>query len=138
MHNGTYRNIKVNIFRSVIMFEKLVKSKPLMRIITAVLIGCAVILTLSVFSKSKDGRRQIIDMDGSSEERLASVLSGIKGAGDVDAAIEYGQDGKVVGVIVTAEGARIPAVAQNLSKGVATLYDIPVSSVIVFEKEQEE
>ena len=77
-------------------------------------------------------------MDGSSEERLASVLSGIKGAGDVDAAIEYGQDGKVVGVIVTAEGARIPAVAQNLSKGVATLYDIPVSSVIVFEKEQEE
>ena len=120
------------------MFEKLVSKKTLTGLVTLLLIGSILIMALSIFSQNKDGRRQIIDMDGSSEERLASVLSGIKGAGDVDAAIEYGQDGKVVGVIVTAEGARIPAVAQNLSKGVATLYDIPVSSVIVFEKEQEE
>ena len=120
------------------MFEKLVSKKALRGLVTLLLVGAILIMALSIFSQNKDGRQQIIDMDGSSEERLASVLSGIKGAGDVDAAIEYGQDGKVVGVIVTAEGARIPAVAQNLSKGVATLYDIPVSSVIVFEKEQEE
>ncbi len=120
------------------MFEKLVSKKALRGLVTLLLVGAILIMALSIFSQNKDGRRQIIDMDGSSEERLASVLSGIKGAGDVDAAIEYGQDGKVVGVIVTAEGARIPAVAQNLSKGVATLYDIPVSSVTVFEKEQEE
>ena len=120
------------------MFEKLVSKKALRGLVTLLIVGAILIMPLSIFSQNKDGRRQIIDMDGSSEERLASVLSGIKGAGDVDAAIEYGQDGKVVGVIVTAEGARIPAVAQNLSKGVATLYDIPVSSVIVFEKEQEE
>lgn len=120
------------------MFEKLVSKKALRGLVTLLLVGAILIMALSIFSQNKDGRRQIIDMDGSSEERLASVLSGIKGAGDVDAAIEYGQDGKVVGVIVTAEGARIPAVARNLSKGVATLYDIPVSSVIVFEKEQEE
>ena len=138
MHNGTYRNIKVNIFRSVIMFEKLVKSKPLMRIITAVLIGCAVILTLSVFSKSKDGRRQIIDMDGGAEERLCSILSNVKGAGKVEAMIEYDTGGKVSGVLVTAEGAGNPVVAKDLTEGVACLYNIPVSSVIVFEKEQAE
>ena len=120
------------------MFEKLVSKKTLTRLVTLLLIGSILILTLSIFSQRKDGRRQIIDLNGSSEERLASVLSGIKGAGEVETVIEYGQDGKVVGVIVTAEGAWSSSVAEDLSNGVATLYDIPVSSVIVFEKEQGE
>lgn len=120
------------------MFEKLVENKLLMRLVTILLIGCVVILTLSVFSKSKDGRRQIIDMDGGTEERLCSVLSGVKGAGEVDVVIEYGDDGKARGVIVTAEGAGNPVVQKNLKDGVAALYDIPVSNVMVFEKEQEE
>lgn len=120
------------------MFEKLVSKRALTGLITLLLIGSILILTMSVFSQGKDGRRQIIDMDGGSEERLASVLSGIKGAGDVDAVIEYGHDGKVTGVIVTAEGAGNPSINNNLTNGVATLYDIPVSSVIVFEKEQGE
>ena len=38
---------------------------------------------------------------------------------------------------LTAEGGANPVVANDLTKGVATLYRIPVSSVIVFEKEQE-
>lgn len=134
----SYSGIKTNIFRSVIMIEKIVSGKALARLLALILIALIVILTLNIFSEGKDGRRQIIDMDGSSEERLASVLSGIKGAGEVDAVIKYDEDSKVVGVIVTAEGAGNPTVANNLTKGVATLYDIPVSSVMVFEKEQEE
>ena len=43
----------------------------------------------------------------------------------------------MTGVILTAEGGANPVVANDLTKGVATLYRIPVSSVIVFEKEQE-
>lgn len=120
------------------MIEKIVSGKALARLLALILTGLIVILTLSIFSAGKDGRRQIVDMDGSSEERLASVLSDIKGAGEVDAVIKYDEDSKVVGVIVTAEGAGNPTVANNLTKGVATLYDIPVSSVMVFEKEQEE
>lgn len=120
------------------MFEKLVSGKHAARFLALVLIGLIVILTLSIFAESKDGRKQIIDMDGGSEERLASVLSGIKGAGEVDAVIKYDENSNVTGVIVTAEGAGNPTVANNLTKGVAALYDIPVSSVMVFEKEQEE
>lgn len=120
------------------MFDKLVSNKMLVRLITLLLIGCVVILTLSVFSKSKDGRRQIIDMDGGTEERLCSVLSGVKGAGDVDVVIQYGSDGMASAVLVTAEGAGDPVVAKYLTDGVAALYNIPASSVIVFEKEQEE
>ena len=52
--------------------------------------------------------------------------------------IEYDTGGKVSGVLVTAEGAGNPVVAKDLTEGVACLYNIPVSSVIVFEKEQEE
>ena len=120
------------------MFEKIVSIKSLRLLITFLLIGSIVILTLTVLTEGKDGRRQIIDMDGSSEERLAGILSGIKGAGEVETVIEYDEQSKVVGVIVPAEGAGNPSVANNLTKGVATLYDIPVSSVIVFEKEQGE
>ena len=73
------------------MFEKLVSKRALTGLITLLLIGSILILTMSVFSQGKDGRRQIIDMDGGSEERLASVLSGSKGAGDVDRGYRYGR-----------------------------------------------
>ena len=52
--------------------------------------------------------------------------------------ISYDEDERVSGVIVTAEGGADPVTASRLTNGVATLYNIPVSSVIVFEKEQEE
>ena len=52
--------------------------------------------------------------------------------------IEYGEENKVSGVIVISEGGKDPIIANDLTNGVATLYDIPVSSVIVFEKEQGE
>ena len=120
------------------MFEKLVSKKALRGLVTLLLVGAILIMALSIFSQNKDGRRQIIDMDGGTEERLCSVLSGVKGAGDVDVVIQYGSDGMASAVLVTAEGAGDPVVAKNLTDGVAALYNIPASSVIVFEKEQEE
>ena len=120
------------------MFEKLVSKKALRGLVTLLLVGAILIMALSIFSQNKDGRRQIIDMDGGAEERLCSILSNVKGAGKVEAMIEYDTGGKVSGVLVTAEGAGNPVVAKDLTEGVACLYNIPVSSVIVFEKEQEE
>ena len=118
------------------MFEKLAGKGALMRLVTVLLITSVAILALNILTDSKDTRRQIIDRDGS-EEQLCSVLSGMKGVGAVDAIIEYDENNKVTGVILTAEGGANPVVANDLTKGVATLYRIPVSSVIVFEKEQE-
>ena len=48
--------------------------------------------------------------------------------------VEYSSRNEVKGVIVLAEGGGNPVVANQLTKGVATLYSIPVSTVIVFEK----
>ena len=120
------------------MLDKLLKKERLMRIVVIMLTGCVLFLTLNVLTASKDGRRQIIDSDGGTEERLCNVLSDISGAGDVDVLIEYSDTSRVSGIIITAEGGADPVIANNLTRAVTTLYGIPVSSVIVFEKEQEE
>ncbi len=119
------------------MFE-IKGNTSLIRVIAVLLIASIGILTLSIFTDNNDGRKQIIDRDGGTEEQLCSILSNIKGAGTVDVMVEYKDEDKVSGVIVIADGGEDPVVANELTKGVATLYDIPVSSVIVFEKEQGE
>ena len=110
----------------------------LIRVIVVLLIASIGILTLSIITDNNDGRKQIIDRDGGTEEKLCAILSSIKGAGSGDVMVEYNDDDNVSGVIVIADGGENPVVANELTKGVATLYDIPVSSVIVFEKEQGE
>lgn len=130
--------MQIHIFRSENMFEKYVSKGMLSRLVTVLLIASVAILALSILNGSKDGRKQIIDSDGASEERLCSILSGIKGADEVEVIVKYDNDSQVSGVIVSAVGAENPVVANKLTNGVATLYNIPVSSVIVFEKEQEE
>ncbi len=127
-----------HIFRSEIMFEKLVGKDALIKLITVLLIASVAILAVSILTDSDDGRKQILDADGGSEDALCSILSSIKGADDVDVIVQYDNDSEVVGVIVSAVGAENPVVANKLTNGVSTLYNIPVSSVIVFEKEQEE
>lgn len=127
-----------HIFRSEIMFEKLVGKDALIKLITVLLIASVAILAVSILTDSDDGRKQILDADGGSEDALCSILSSIKGADDVEVIVQYDNDSEVVGVIVSAVGAENPVVANKLTNGVSTLYNIPVSSVIVFEKEQEE
>ena len=119
------------------MFEKTGK-ETFIKLISILLIASVAILAVSVLMSPRDGRRQIIDGDGGSEEQLCSILSSIEGAGQVEAMLEYDQRGQVSGVLVLAEGAGNAVVANNLTKGVATLYSIPVSSVIVFEKSFDE
>ena len=120
------------------MLEKLTAKENFIKLITALLIASVVVLALSILTETDDGRRQIVDGDGGTEEQLCAVLSSIEGAGKVEAVVSYDEEERVSGVIVIAEGGGDPVVANDLTRGVATLYGIPVSSVIVFEKEQEE
>ena len=120
------------------MFEKFIAKENFIKLITVILIASIGILALSILTENSDGRKQITDNDGASEEQLCSVLSSIKGAGEVDVMVQYDKDNTVAGVIVTAEGGNDPVTVNALTNGVATLYNIPISSVIVFEKEQEE
>ncbi len=119
------------------MFEKPeITKEGVMKIVVALIIASIVLLSLSILTDDNDSRKQISDDDGATE--LCSILSEIKGVGDVNVMLQYNDKNNVTGVIVTAQGADNPVVKTNIVKGVAALYDIPVSSVMVFEKNQEE
>lgn len=121
------------------MFEKLKITKDtVVKLITLLLIASVFLLTMSVLTDDNDSRRQVTDDDGATETMLCSFLSEIKGVGDVNVMMEYDENRAVTGVIVTAEGASDPVVKNDIVKGVATLFDLPVSSVMVFEKSQED
>lgn len=113
---------------------KLSDKDAYIRLIGVLLALSVAFLVLSIFSQDSDGRQQILDEDGGREEQLCAILSSIEGAGQVEVMIEYDSKSQVSGVIVLAEGGGNPVVARNLTQGVATLYSIPVSGVIVFEK----
>lgn len=124
------------------MFEKLKKdpkAKDLaIKIIAVLIILSVALLSLDVFTQSKDGRKQIVDEDGGTEEALCAILTDIKGVGDVDVMLQYDEEDQITGVIVTAEGAENPVTKNNLVNAVRAVFNIPVSSVMVFEKESTE
>lgn len=121
------------------MFEKF-KSDPKFKEsavkVTAVIIIIAVaLLSFDVFTHDTDERRQIIDETVSTETALCNILTDIKGVGNVDVMLQYGEDDMISGVIVTAEGAEDPVIRNNLVNAVRAVFNIPVSSVMVFEKD---
>ena len=121
------------------MFEKF-KSDPevkdlAVKIIAVLIILSVALLSFDVFTENTDERRQITDETVSTETALCNILTDIKGVGKVDVMLQYNSDEEISGVIVTAEGAEDPVIRNNLVNAVRAVFNIPVSSVMVFEKE---
>ena len=104
------------------------------KIISILIIVSIILLSFDVFTNSKDGRRQIVDDDGGVEAELCLILSDIDGVGDVDVMLQYDDDDKVTGAIVTAQGADDPVVKNKVISAVMALFNISATSVEVFEK----
>lgn len=121
------------------MFEKLKKDPKMkdlvIKIIALLIILSVALLSFDVFTQSKDGRKQILDEDGGTEKALCNILTDIKGVGVVDVMLQYDKEEQITGVIVTAEGAEDPVIRNNLVNAVRAVFNIPVSSVMVFEKD---
>ncbi|MEG2323119.1 MAG: hypothetical protein RSA73_00410 [Anaerovoracaceae bacterium] len=123
------------------MFDKF-KDNPRMKdmaikAIAIVIVIAVALLAFDVMTQSKDGRKQILDEDGGTEAALCTILKDIKGVGAVDVMLQQDDEEKISGVIVTAEGAKDPIVRNNLVNAVKAVFNIPASSVMVFEKESE-
>lgn len=149
------------------MWDKLKNDKNLkdllVKLITVLFVAVIALLLFDVLTQSKDGRRQIVDMDGGSEYsqeegstlasneemKLEQILSEIKGVGTTSVMITYRnsedtstafntENSKknpiVEGVIITSEGAGDIIVKSKIIDAVATLFDIPATNVMVFEK----
>jgi len=121
------------------MFEKpKITKDTIVKIISVMIVASVFLLTMSILTDDNDGRKQVTDDNGATEGALCTFLSEIKGVGEVSVMMQYNNENSVSGVIVTAQGASDPVVKNDIAKGVATLFDIPVSSVMVFEKNQED
>ncbi|MCB6993733.1 hypothetical protein LI177_09600 [bacterium 210820-DFI.6.37] len=123
------------------MLEKLKKDPKLkdlaIKLIAVLIIAAVALLSFDVFTQNKDGRKQIIDDDGGTEAALCKILTDIKGVGDVDVMLQYDENDQISGAIVTAEGAEDPVIRNNLVNAVRAVFNIPVSSVMVFEKDSQ-
>ena len=105
-----------------------------LKVIALFIILAVILLSLDVFTQSRDGRSQIIDEDGGTEAELCAILTDIDGVGDVDVMLQYDDEEKVSGVIVTAQGAGNPVVKNDLINAVMAVFNISPASVEVFEK----
>ncbi len=147
------------------MWDKLKNDKfvkdLLVKLVTVLFVAAIALLLFDVLTQSKDGRRQIVDMNGGTEyteetalateeeARLEKILSQMKGVGDTNVMITYQSEEepdpvfssgskknnrKVEGVIVASEGAGNIVIRTNIIDAVATVFNIPASNVVVFEK----
>ena len=124
------------------MLEKF-KNDPKMKdtivkIIAVLIILSVALLSFDVFTQNTDERNQIIDETVSTETALCNILTDIRGVGVVDVMLQYDEDEQITGVIVTAEGAEDPVIKNDLVNAVRAVFNIPVSSVMVFEKGEEQ
>ena len=76
------------------------------------------------------------------EQRLEQILSDIKGVGRVSVMITYRESVKngreekeAKGVLITADGARIPSVKSEIADAACAALDLPLHKVCVFEKQ---
>lgn len=146
------------------MEEKKKKSRKetVHQLITAAVIAALALLLLNVLSVNRDGRRQIVDNDGTEEylareeemeheeeKRLAEILSQMKGVGQVEVMMTWqepetvsvfssnqeAEKRKVKGVMIAAEGASQAVVRDKIISAVSAVFDLPPANVMVFEKE---
>lgn len=106
------------------------------------IVAGAVVMLAILMLKSTDGVTATQE-----EQRIASVLSAMAGAGRVEVALYYGQSdadafsstagSAPTGALVVAEGAGDMAVRLELIRAVRTLLGLPETAVDVFMMEDE-
>lgn len=120
------------------MFKKFIEDQSakdkFIKALSIIIIVIVILLSFDVFSQNNDGRRQIVDRDGGVEADLCMILSDIEGVGEVDVMLQYDEDDRITGAIVTAGGADDPVVKNNVVNAVMALFDISASNVEVFKK----
>lgn len=120
------------------MLKKIIDDPALkdksIKVLAVAIIAVVILLSFDVFTQNNDGRRQIVDKDRGVEADLCMILSDIEGVGDVDVMLQYDEEDRITGAIVTAGGADDPVVKNNVVNAVMALFDISATNVEVFKK----
>ena len=112
------------------IFKKILGVKNLGIMVVTIIIALTLLIYSGVDKKDKS-TDTVMDEE---ETRLATVLSGIEGAGQVRTMIVR-EDGVIKGVLVIAEGAEDISVMLKLLNATATVMGVDKSVVEVYEME---
>lgn len=112
------------------IFKKILGVKNLGIMVVTIIIALTLLIYSGVDKKDKP-TDTVMDEE---ETRLATVLSGIEGAGQVRTMIVR-EDGVIKGVLVIAEGAEDISVMLKLLNATATVMGVDKSVVEVYEME---
>lgn len=108
--------------------KKIKRIKNIKIIIFVFIIALALIIYSSVTTSQESA-----SLMSDEESKLASILSSVSGAGDVEVMISR-ESGKVVGVLVLASGADNPLVRLHLVEATSTALGIEYTLVSVMSK----
>ncbi len=126
---STFEKVKSNP-----IVKKILAIKNIRLIVAAIIIATALIIYSSVDGiKNNDANTSQMVMD-EEETRLASILSGIEGVGQVQTMITR-EDGTITGVLVIAEGAEDISVMLKLLSATSTVMGVDKKVVEVYQME---
>ncbi len=130
----TRRKSTFEMVKSNAIVKKILAIKNIRLIVVAIIIATALIIYSSVDGiKNKDANTSQMVMD-EEETRLASILSGIEGVGQVQTMITR-EDGTITGVLVIAEGAEDISVMLKLLSATSTVMGVDKKVVEVYQME---
>lgn len=113
---------------------KKLKSIKNVRIIALVfIIALGLIIYSTVSATKEEDVKSTVQTQNEDEARLSSILSNINGAGEVESLITE-SDGKIVGVLVIAQGADNPLVRLRLVQAVSSALGVDEDIVCVLAK----
>lgn len=112
------------------MFEKIKGIKNIKIIALVFIIAIALIIYSNVVASDKDEKQSF---QNDEETRLASILSSVEGAGEVETMITK-SSGQIVGVLVIATGANNPLVRLRLLNAASSALGIDSETVSVMSR----
>ena len=112
------------------MFEKIKGTKNIKIIALVFIIAIALIIYSNVVASDKDEKQSF---QNDEETRLASILSSVDGAGDVETMITK-SSGQIVGVLVIATGANNPLVRLRLLNAASSALGVDSETVSVMSR----
>ena len=112
------------------MFEKIKGIKNIKIIALVFIIAIALIIYSNVVASDKDEKQSF---QNDEETRLASILSSVEGAGEVETMITK-SSGQIVGVLVIATGANNPLVRLRLLNAASSALGVDSETVSVMSR----
>ena len=78
-----------------------------------------------------------LNFKDSTEEKFIDVIKNVQGVGNVEIMVNYGDDGKVEGAVIVAEGADNNAIKKQITDAASTAFGVSSYKIQVFSYKQE-